>query len=66
MALLAREHHLAIVPMTEQLEEKASREQISRTHGPGMIPQFILRMGYLDRYPAPVSPRRPASRFLVG
>lgn len=66
MALLAREHHLAIHPMTQQLEEKASREQIARAHGPGMIPQFILRVGYRDRYPAPVSPRRPASRFLVG
>jgi hypothetical protein len=66
MGLLAREHHLAIHPMTQQLEEKASREQIARAHGPGMFPQFILRVGYLDRYPAPVSPRRPASRFVVG
>jgi hypothetical protein len=66
MALRAREHNLAIHPMTQQLEEETSRAQIARAHGPDMIPQFILRVGYLDRYPDPVSPRRPASRFLVG
>jgi len=65
MALLAREHNLAIHPMTQQLEEKKSREQIARAHEPGMIPQFILRVGYLNRYPEPVSPRRPVNRFLV-
>ncbi len=66
MALLAREYNLAIHPMTQQLEEKASREQIAGAHKPGMIPQFILRVGYLDRYPDPTSPRRPVNQFLVG
>ncbi len=66
MALLAREHNLAIHPMTQQLEEKESRKQIARAHEPGMIPQFILRVGYLDRYPDPVSLRRPVNRFLIG
>ncbi len=66
MALLAREHNLAIHPMTQKLEEKASQDQIARAHESDMIPQFMLRVGYIDRYPAPVSPRRPVSRFLVG
>ena len=65
MSLLAREHKLAIHPMTQQLEEKKFREQIARAHETGMIPQFILRVGYLNRYPDPVSPRRPVNRFLV-
>lgn len=65
MALLAREYNLAIHPMTQQLEEKTSKEAIARAHGPGMVPQFILRVGYLDRYPDPVSPRRPINRFLL-
>jgi hypothetical protein len=29
-----------------------------------MIPQFVLRVGYLDPYPDPVSPRRPVNWFL--
>jgi nitroreductase len=66
MALRAREHNLAIHPMTQQLEEEKAREQIARAHGPDIIPQFILRVGYLDRYPDPVSPRRPVNRFVVG
>lgn len=66
MALLARERSLAIHPMTQQLEEEPFRGQIIQAHGPDMIPQFILRVGYLDRYPDPVSPRRPVPRFLVG
>ncbi len=65
MSLLAREHNLAIHPMTQQLEEEQFRDQIARVHGPGMTPQFILRAGYLDRYPDPVSDRRPVDWFLV-
>ena len=59
-------NYLAIHPMTQQLEEKQFREQIVGALGPDMIPQFILRVGYLDRYPDPVSPRRPVAHFLVG
>jgi len=55
-----------VLPVTQQLEEKESRNQITRAHEPGMIPQFILQVGYLDRYPDPVSLRRPVTSFLVG
>jgi len=29
-----------------------------------MIPQFLLRVGYLKRYPEPVSLRRPVNWFV--
>ncbi|MBU2551202.1 MAG: hypothetical protein KKB20_22510 [Proteobacteria bacterium] len=66
VALLARERGLALHPMTQVLEEEDWRRRIARDHGPGMIPQFILRVGYLDRYPPPVSLRRPVAWFLMG
>ncbi|MFH1980923.1 MAG: nitroreductase [Pseudomonadota bacterium] len=63
MALLARERSIAVHPMTQLLEEPRWRDEITRMHGPGMVPQFILRVGYVDRYPDPVSPRRPVGAF---
>lgn len=64
LALLARERSMAVHPMTQILEEPRWRSEIARLHGPDMIPQFVLRVGYLDHYPAPVSPRRPWARFV--
>ena len=64
MALKAREHKLGIHPMTQFLEEKEGREAIAKSHDKTMIPQFILRVGYLSDYPDPVSLRRPVSWFV--
>ena len=64
MALLAREHGIAIHPMTQILEESEGRRQFAATHPAGIIPQFVLRVGYLDRYPEPVSLRRPVADFV--
>lgn len=64
MWLLARERNIAIHPMTQMLEEKKWRDEIASQHDDGMIPQFNLRVGYLDTYPDPVSLRRPVSWFL--
>ena len=64
MALLAREHNVAIHPMTQMLEEEKWRRRITADYGDRMIPQFILRVGYLDRYPKPVSLRRPVGWFV--
>jgi hypothetical protein len=50
--------------MTQMLEEERWRNEISKQHGPKMIPQFVLRVGYLEKYPDPVSLRRPVSWFL--
>ena len=62
--LTLRERNIAIHPMTQMLEEEKWRKEIDAQHQPGMIPQFILRVGYLERYPDPVSLRRPVHRFV--
>lgn len=64
MALKAREYKLGIHPMTQFLEEKEGREVLAKNHDESVIPQFILRVGYLSNYPNPVSLRRPVSWFL--
>ena len=66
MALLLREMCLAVQPMTQILEEKVGREMVRANHPGSLEPQFILRVGYLDRYPDPVSLRRPVGWFVRG
>jgi hypothetical protein len=63
-ALLARENKVAFHPMSQCLEEKTGTDQILSSHLTEFHPQFILRVGYLDSYPAPVSLRRPINWFL--
>ncbi|MCB2145108.1 MAG: nitroreductase [Deltaproteobacteria bacterium] len=65
MALLAREHRIGIHPMTQMLEEKSGLAQIAGFHGSGFFPQFVLRVGYLEKYPEPVSLRRPVDWFVT-
>lgn len=64
MVLTARERNLAIQPMTQYLEEKAGLKQIAAEHEQRVIPHFVLRIGYLNTYPDPVSLRRPVSWFV--
>jgi len=63
-ALLARERNLALHPMTQVLEEEKGRREITSSHGTDVIPQFVLRVGYLDKYPTPVSLRRTVASFV--
>ncbi len=65
MALLAREKMIALHPMTQTLEEKQGQKKVRENHEAGIIPQFMLRVGYLDKYPDPVSLRRPVDWFLA-
>jgi hypothetical protein len=51
--------------MTQMLEEKQGIEQIAGSHGSGFYPQFVLRVGYLETYPQPVSLRRPVDWFVT-
>ncbi|MBW2611411.1 MAG: nitroreductase [Deltaproteobacteria bacterium] len=64
MALTAREKMIGIHPMTQALEEKQGQKNITENHEASMIPQFMLRVGYLDKYPDPVSLRRPVEWFV--
>lgn len=63
-ALLARERSIALHPMTQVLEEERGRREIASNHGEDVIPQFVLRVGYLDKYPTPVSLRRTVASFV--
>jgi len=63
-ALLARERNIALHPMTQVLEEEKGRREIATSHGKDVIPQFVLRVGYLDKYPTPVSLRRTVGSFV--
>jgi hypothetical protein len=62
--LRARERMIAIHPMTQMLEETASRNAIAKELGLVGEVQWILRMGYVASYPLPVSLRRPLSAFI--
>lgn len=64
IALVAREKMIAIHPMTQTLEEKNGQKKIRENHHPTTIPQFMLRVGYLEKYPDPVSLRRPVEWFV--
>jgi hypothetical protein len=63
-ALLARERNIALHPMTQVLEEERGRREIASNHGKDVFPQFVLRVGYLDHYPTPVSLRRTVASFV--
>jgi len=63
MAIAARARNIGIHPMTQVLEEKSGRAAIVGNHNRHFFPQFVLRVGYLDRYPKPVSLRRPVEWF---
>ena len=62
--LRVREKNIAIHPMTQILEESATRETLNRSIGINENIQFILRAGYLKNYPEPVSLRRPVEWFV--
>lgn len=56
---------IAAHPMTQMLEEPATRAELEGSLGVGGTIQFLLRVGYVERYPEPVSVRRPVDWFLV-
>lgn len=62
--LKIREKGIALHPMTQILEEPPLSRNINQALGIGDNIQFILRMGYLNKYPEPVSLRRPVDWFV--
>lgn len=59
-----REKSIAIHPMTQILEEASTRERLNQSIGINNPIQFILRTGYMNDYPPPVSLRRPVDEFV--
>ena len=62
--LRARPRGVALHPMTQVLEEPATRAEFARSPGVAGV-QFLLRVGYVKDYPPPVSLRRPVGWFVV-
>ncbi|MCX6157276.1 MAG: nitroreductase [Ignavibacteriae bacterium] len=65
MFLKARDYNIGIQPMSQVLEEKEYSADLPSKIGLNKsIVQFILRAGYVEEYPEPVSLRRPVSSVL--
>lgn len=64
--LKVRERNIGFHPMTQVLEEESTRVAVNEALGIPEPIQFIIRTGYANGYPAPVSMRRPAEWFVRG
>ncbi|MEO6670370.1 MAG: hypothetical protein ABIN36_12890 [Ferruginibacter sp.] len=62
--LKVREKGIAIHPMTQALEESLINQTLNHSIGVTDTIQFILRLGYVKKYPEPVSLRRPVDWFV--
>jgi len=62
--LKIRERNIAIHPMTQIIEESSTNQILNQSIGINEPVQFILRAGYLNDYPNPVTLRRSMDRFL--
>jgi hypothetical protein len=62
--LKVRSKMIAVHPMTQMLEEEPWRSSVTDTLGVNGTIQFILRVGYVKSYPAPVSVRMPLDWFV--
>lgn len=61
--LKIKERKIAIHPMSQMLEEPEFKHKVANELGFANTVQFILRTGYVDCYPEPVSLRRPVAMF---
>jgi hypothetical protein len=62
--LKIREKNIAIHPMTQIIEEASTNQILNQSIGINEPIQFILRTGYLKKYPEPVTLRRSIDRFV--
>ena len=63
--LAARDKKIAIHPMTQMIEEVAIRDELSSTFGIAEEIQLLLRVGYINDYPKPVSLRMPLQCIII-
>ena len=62
--LRARSRNVAVHPMSQLLEETPGTAGAARRLGLRGAVQFVLRLGYPEHYPEPVSVRRPVEWFV--
>lgn len=63
--LKLRDKNIAIHPMTQILEEEKTKTMVNNAIGIKENIQFLLRVGYVDNYPEPVTLRRPINWFVT-
>ncbi len=63
--LTTRERNVALHPMTQALEEAATAKELPTTLGINGAVQVLLRVGYVDQYPRPVSLRMPVQKIIL-
>lgn len=63
--LRAREKSIAFHPMTQILEEEPWRTEAAKELGHSGSIQFVVRVGYINDYPKPVSLRMPISKIII-
>jgi len=51
--------------MSQPLEEAPWHDDLAATLGLHHPIQFLVRVGYVDRYPEPASPRRALASFVT-
>lgn len=65
-SLTLREKNIAMHPMSQLLEEATCRRKLENfLQVKDKKLQFVLRCGYVEKYPNPVSLRMPPARFLT-
>jgi hypothetical protein len=62
--LKIRDRNIAIHPMTQIIEETSTNQTLNHSIGINEPVQFILRTGYVNEYPNPVTLRRSVELFL--
>ena len=63
LALRACRLGIGVHPMSQPLQEEPWHDALPEALGTGSL-HFILRLGYLEEYPEPVSLRRPIPDFV--
>jgi nitroreductase len=62
--LRVRERRVGVHPKSQMLEEQPWQSAIAAELGLAQQPEFIIRVGYCDDYPPPVSLRMPLTAFV--
>lgn len=64
LMLKVKERMIALQPMSQAVEEEPWKTEVSKELGLNEPVQFIMRTGYISKYPSPVSLRRPVQWFI--
>ncbi|XER12012.1 hypothetical protein SATMO3_21980 [Sporomusa aerivorans] len=63
--LMVRDRNIALHPMTQAIEESATGKELPSILGITGNMQLLLRVGYVNHYPRPVSPRMSLQKIIL-